>query len=140
MLLLAGWLVWPVSLASAQPGTEYVGRLKPDLVPDTQYYFPLTLGRLDTKERAKLPDAVAPADGAFGGTLPFVGAELPNKHDSQAGVRLVLVEPKSGERYLYVDLDLDGVLRPSERVEFTPGSSNGRPQATAWLKISPRRS
>ena len=136
IVIVVGCSVWPASLAMAQPGTEYVGKLQPDLVPDTQFYLSLALERLPTKERAKLPDVLQPSDGAFGGTLPFVAAKRSGNPDSQAGVRLVLVEPESGQRYLYIDLDLDGVLRPSERVEFAPGPRNRRPEATVWLNVS----
>jgi thiol-disulfide isomerase/thioredoxin len=120
--------VAPVSAASTTP-TELIGQLEPQLVLDTRMQIPIRMATLTAEQAAALPAPLAEGDKAFGGTA---------SHLRTISLRVVLVEPKEGQPFLYVDRDQDGKLAAEERFPLVPagGSAGGTKSAAMGLPLA----
>jgi len=89
---------------------QHVGKLGPGTVPcQSGQDDPLRPATSD--ERAALPSELQADDMVFAGTTFLIkGTDL----------KLALVEPAQGDRYLFADVNLNGIFEVSERFSFTP--------------------
>jgi thiol-disulfide isomerase/thioredoxin len=121
--------------ATAQPGTEYRGTLKPSLTAQQDPPDGLPLKALTEAERSALPIGLQSQEGAFGGKLRWAGPKADGTfRPTGDGPRLVLVEPSEGSPFALVDLNNDDTLRTDEKVAFGPGRNDDELCAMAWIK------
>ena len=101
--------------ASAQEATEHKGSLNAEIKAgggmSGYRYKPAS-----AEDKAKLPSPLAEGDKAF-------SEELNWQRKKDAGHFSVLVEPASGDPFIYVDMNQDGKLTSSERFSFSPVTS-----------------
>lgn len=109
----SGWLASLVfaTLAAAEPAPDFGGQLARALRLD-----PISLRMVPLKaEAVELPEPVPAGAATLVAVLDGWGGERP--------LRLVLVQPKWEDPFLYADLDRDGRLAAGERV--APGFNQG---------------
>lgn len=119
--------VAPLGAASTPP--ELIGQLEPQLVLDTRMQIPIRMATLTAEQAAALPAPLAQGDKAFGGSANLRTISL----------RVVLVEPKEGQPFLYADRDQDGKLVSGERFPLVPaggGAARGMRSADVALPLA----
>jgi len=104
---------------------QYIGRLRPELVPTRLPIVYVKLKALTPDERQHLPQPVSDGDRAFGEKLDCA---FPKKDGSVRrpgeGIRVALIEPASGNRFPYCDANGDDALTAEERFVFEHPAPN----------------
>jgi thiol-disulfide isomerase/thioredoxin len=115
---------------------QYIGRLRPGLVPTRLPIVYVKLTSLTPDERQHLPQPVSDGDRAFGGKLNWA---FPRKDGSVRrpgeGIRVVLIETASGNRFLYCDANGDDALTAEERFVFEHPAANGTGELEAVVGL-----
>lgn len=119
-------LVVALALFSCQsaPPAEFYGELNPGLaISETPAY----IERLESASEASWKGLPISA-----GNRVFKGSW---KLTSDAELAVFLIEPVAGDRYLYADANLDGVITPDERYEFLPFADDRRPSVDGEVRF-----
>ncbi|MBS1795294.1 MAG: TlpA family protein disulfide reductase [Acidobacteria bacterium] len=137
-VLWLGAAALTVSLSTAQTSptappaktaaVEYYGQLDAELSPDTGHLYGVLLKHLVNPDKLKF--ARPPEKDAF----VAVGAVTDARGRADAEIGLILVEPKDGAPYFYVDLNADGTLQADEKLSPAPVAS-GSDDFGAILKL-----
>jgi beta-lactamase regulating signal transducer with metallopeptidase domain/peroxiredoxin len=108
---------------------QHVGKLDPGTVPgqsgQTELLRPAT-----SDERAALPIELQADDKVFAGTTFLIKG---------TNLKLALVEPAEGDRYLFADVNLNGTFEASERFSFTPVPGALLPDPQVILRVQMAR-